>query len=68
MTQFDEDVLEMAVSRIKAQEMLEDPDYVDRLTIDGLYDLLVRAGYSEETAQEVTNQRSWLRLSAGKEV
>lgn len=29
------------------------------------YDLLKRAGYSEESAQKAASQRGWERLSAG---
>lgn len=68
MTPFDEDVLERAMHRLKAQERLEDPDYIDRLTMDGFYDLLVSAGFTEEEATRETSKRSWNRLISGEAI
>lgn len=52
--------------RVKAQELLDDPDYLDRLTMDSFYDLLRQAGYNESDARRETSQRSWDRLASGK--
>ena len=56
----------MAMSAVQAWEMLNDPDYSGRLTMDGLRRLLIRAGYSEEVAHKAALQRGWDRLSAGE--
>jgi hypothetical protein len=31
---------------------MQDPEYVDNLSVDGLHDLMIAAGCSEEEAQE----------------
>lgn len=54
--------------RVKAQELLDNPDYINRLTMDGYYNLLLRAGYSKELATKATSQRSWERLNAGERI
>lgn len=54
--------------RINARELMDDPDYVCRLTIDGYYDLLLRAGYSGDEARRATTERSWDRLTAGESI
>lgn len=54
--------------QVKAQEKLEDPDYVDRLTLDSFYDLILQAGYGEDVAQKAANERGWDRLNSGKKL
>ena len=54
------------MERVKAQELLDDPQYLDRLTMDGFYALLIKAGFKETDAREETKQRSWKRLSSGE--
>ena len=54
------------MQRIKAKELLEDPDYISKLTLEGYYDLLIAAGYSEETARKSTSKLGWNRLVAGE--
>lgn len=48
--------------------MLEDPDYCGRLSAEGLYDLLLRAGWSEDMAQRAANERGMDRLAMGESV
>ena len=68
LTQFDEDVLELAMRRAQAHELLSDHEHSSRLTMDGFYDLLRRAGYSHEVAENATKERSWNRLVAGQSI
>lgn len=56
------------MEREKARELLDDVDYLARLTMEGFYQLLLRAGYSEEVAHEAAMERSWNRLSAGEKI
>lgn len=51
--------------RVQAWERLQDREYSGRLSMAAFYDLLVEAGYSEQTAQKAANQRGWERLQAG---
>lgn len=50
---------------MQAWERLNDPHYCGNLSMVEFYDLLIKAGYSEEVAQETAKQRGWDRLSAG---
>jgi hypothetical protein len=50
--------------KVQAWERLNDPDYCGRLTMGELYDLMLRAGYSEEAAQIAANKRGLERLTA----
>lgn len=49
----------------RAWEQLHDPQYCGRLNMVELYDLMIRAGLSEDEAQEAANQRGLDRLEAG---
>lgn len=51
--------------RVRAWEQLNTPEYCGKLDMAGLYDLLLLAGYGEDTAQEIANRRGEARLSAG---
>ncbi len=51
--------------RTQALETLEDPDLCARLTMDGFYNTLIRAGYSPDEAQQISNERNWSKLSSG---
>lgn len=51
--------------RVRARERLADPDYGGRLTMGGVMDLMLEAGYSEEAAQRAASRRGWDRLCAG---
>jgi hypothetical protein len=50
--------------KVQAWERVNDPEYCGRLTMGELYDLMIRAGYSEEVAQEAAKKRGWDRLMA----
>ena len=52
----------------QAREKLEDADYTSRLTMDGFYRLLIKAGYPKDIAHEATKERSWNRLLAGEKI
>ena len=54
------------MTRVKALELLEDPSYYLYLTMEGLYNLLIRAGYKEEIAHKVALEHGWKRLDAGE--
>lgn len=56
------------MTQVKAQELLEDPDYIVKLTMGGMYSLLLRAGYPKEEAHKVAMQHGWNRLDAGLEM
>jgi len=58
-------VLQLAAAKTRAWELANDPDYCGRLTMGEFYELLLRAGYSEEVAQKSASQRGWERLNAG---
>lgn len=51
---------------VRAWEMLNDPNYSARLTMDAFRKLLIRAGYSPKVAHKAAMQRGWERLSAGE--
>lgn len=55
----------MTMSKVKAWERLNDPEYAGGLTMEQFYDLLVAAGYKEEVAHKAALQRGWDRLSDG---
>jgi len=55
----------MTMSRVQAWEQMNDPDYCGSLTMRQFYELLLKAGYSEEVAQEAASERGWERLNAG---
>lgn len=50
--------------QVQAHELLDDPDYSGRWTVDGFYNLLVRAGYDEKTAQRAATQYGWEQMVA----
>ena len=52
--------------RVQAWELLNNPDYSGRLTMDEFHRLLLRAGWNRVAAQKAANQRGWERLSAGE--
>lgn len=54
--------------RVQAWEQLCNPEYSGRLGAVGMYDLLIRAGYDHDAAQEAANKRGWDRLAAGQEM
>jgi hypothetical protein len=54
----------MVVEKVRAWELLRDPEYCGNLTTGRLYDLMLRAGYGERAAQDAANERGWARLSA----
>lgn len=58
-------MLSLAVPRVRAWELLNDPEYCGRLTMGQFKDLLLEAGYAEDAAQEAARQRGWERLCAG---
>jgi hypothetical protein len=66
LTRFDEEVLERVMDSVQAWEMINDPERSGKLTMDGFYRLLRRAGYTEQVAHEAAKQRAWDRLSAGE--
>ena len=51
---------------VRAWELLNDPSYSGRLTMEGFHRLLRRAGFPEDAAHEAAMQRGWDRLSAGE--
>lgn len=48
----------------QAWELLNNPEHCGRLSMGELYDLMLRAGYSEDIAQEAAAQRGRDRLDA----
>lgn len=52
----------------RAWELVNDPNYCSKLNMVDLYNLMLRAGYSEEVAQEASNQRGNDRLDANVEM
>lgn len=65
MTDFDELVLTLAMSKVQAWERLNDPNYSGKLTFLQFKELLLEAGYSEEVAQKAACERGLARLAAG---
>jgi hypothetical protein len=55
----------MVMPRVQAWERLNDPEYSGKLKMTEFYELLIKAGYDESTAQKAANQRGWDRLQAG---
>jgi hypothetical protein len=51
--------------KVQAWERLNNPEYSGKLTMGEFYDLLLKAGYSEEVAQRAASKRGWDRLEAG---
>lgn len=51
---------------VRAWELLHDPEYAARLQTSDFYDLLIRAGYSQEVAQKAALEHGWERLTAGE--
>ena len=64
ITDFDELVLSIVVEKTQAWEMLNNPEYCGRLTVVGLRDVMLRAGYPMKVVQRAINQRGLERLSA----
>ena len=58
-------MLHLTIPKVQAWEQLHDPEYAGGLNMEQFYDLLIRAGYSEEVAHEAAKKRGWDRLSAG---
>jgi hypothetical protein len=56
------------MDRLKAQELLDDPEHCWRLNQEGLETLLIRAGYKRSVAHKVALDHGWQRLCSGKEV
>ena len=54
------------MERVKAWEMLEDPEIGGSLNMVQFHRLLLRAGWSPEDADEAAKQRGWERLQAGE--
>ena len=52
------------MSRVQAWERLNNPEYCGQLRMEQFYSLLLEAGYTEEVAQKVAQQRGWDRLEA----
>lgn len=52
----------------QAWEVLNDPEYCGKLTMNQYHGLLLKAGYSRDHADEAALQRGWDRLSAGEVV
>jgi hypothetical protein len=65
LTDFGADVLALTMRKTRAWELLNDPDYCGTLGMVDLYDLMLRAGYSEDAAQRAANERGNRRLDAG---
>jgi hypothetical protein len=57
--------LEIAITKVRAWELLHDPDYSGKLTMGEFHDLMIAAGYSEATASKQAVKRGWQRLDAG---
>jgi hypothetical protein len=53
------------MTRVQAWEQLNDPHYCGQLTLQQLYDLMVRAGYSHDVSEKAAKQRGWERMCAG---
>ncbi len=56
------------MQKVQAWERLQDHEYCSRLNMEGFYNLLITAGYSEDAAQKAANERGWQRLEAGVKV
>ena len=52
--------------KVQARELIDDPDYSGRLSMDGFHRLLLQAGYGAEVARKAASQRGWDRLAAGE--
>ena len=52
----------------QAWELLNDQEYVRRLSMVEFRDLLIRAGYEAKEVRRLSKQRGWERLSAGEMV
>lgn len=48
-----------------AWERLHDAEYCSHLDMEGVYHLMLRAGYSENEAQSAASERGWQRMTAG---
>ena len=53
------------MTKVMAWEHLHDPHYCSGLDTIELYNLMLRAGYDREVAQEAANKRGWERLDKG---
>ncbi len=53
------------MEKVRAWELLHDPEYSSGLDMDGLHRLMIRAGFSAEVAQKAATQRAWERMSQG---
>jgi hypothetical protein len=51
--------------KVRAWEMLCDPEHYSHMTMEDVYRLSLAAGYSEDEAQKAASQRGWERLTSG---
>lgn len=51
--------------RVQAWERLNDHNYSSGLSMEGLYALLIEAGYRPEVAERAACRRGWERLDVG---
>jgi hypothetical protein len=58
-------VLYHSIDKMKARDLLTNPDYVTRLTSEGTYELVLMATGDEELAQESASERGMERLRQG---
>ena len=65
LSQFEELVCSLALPRVRAWEILHDPEHSGPLSFTQFYDMAIAAGYSEEEAQKGANERGLARLNAG---
>jgi hypothetical protein len=53
------------MKKVQAWELLNNADYSSKLNMRQFKELLLEAGYSEEDAQDMANERGCQRLEAG---
>lgn len=54
------------MDRVRAWEQLHDGEYLAKLRMQEFYDLLIRAGYNRDLAQQAASEHGWTRLAAGE--
>lgn len=57
--------MQLVMPKIQAWERLNNPEYSSHLNTEQLYELILRAGYTEEVATKAANKRAHERLDAG---
>lgn len=62
MTPFEEEVLFACLPSVHAWRMLHDPQAAGNLDAEGMYDLCLAAGFSEEAALSASKDRELSRL------